>query len=235
LSWVTRISRTRLSTVDGLAFSENSEATAIHNLEGVLRAVQKLKIKRCSYEDIEQIQKIGQGETFSVDECKFEGTSVAVKHVRLESTKEDGYRREIKRRLQSVLREILIMHHAPLAGHPNILTLLGYGWKLQQGSPLPYVVVEYGAGGSLRSYLASHSIPPRAKTILGGDVASGLMALHQCGIVHGDVKLDNVVVFHSWDRPSATIAKICDFGHSILLTGEDNAELKYYGTTLYVY
>jgi serine/threonine protein kinase len=184
---------------------------------------------------MEQIQKIGQGETFSVDECKFEGTSVAVKHVRLESTKEDGHRREIKRRLQSVLREILIMHHAPLAGHPNILTLLGYGWKVQQGSPLPYVVVEYGVGGSLRSYLASHpDITVRAKTILGGDVASGLMALHHCGIVHGDVKLDNVIVFHSWDRPSATIAKLCDFGHSILLTAEDNAELKYYGTTLYV-
>lgn len=87
--------------------------------------------------------------------------------------------------------------------------------------------------GSLRHYLADSERSLRAKIILAGDVASGLNALHQCDIVHGDLKLENIVVLQSWDRPSGTIAKLCDFGHSIILAA-DRKHLKYYGTALYV-
>jgi serine/threonine protein kinase len=66
---------------------------------------------------------------------------------------------------------------------------------------------------------------------MAGDVTAGLTALHQCDIIHGDLKLDNIVVMHSWDRPPGAIAKICDFGHSIILAG-DKKHLKYYGTSM---
>jgi serine/threonine protein kinase len=225
-----------VSTVDGLGLSENADTLDVNNLEGLLRTVQRLKIRHLAFDDLEEVQNVGIGETFTVVECRYVGKSVAVKHIKLEHATQDAQNRAVRRRLRSVLREISIMHHAPLANHPNILSLIGYGWKLQKNAPRPYVVVEYGREGSFRSYLASQAgqlLPLKAKMILGGDVASGLMALHQCGIVHGDLKLDNVIIFQSWDRPSGAIAKLSDFGHSIVLSVEDKGQQKYFGTTLY--
>ena len=222
-----------MSTVDGLVCTESSDA-AVQSLEGVLRMVKRLKLRQCRFSDIEELElKIGEGETFIVDRCKLSGRVVAVKHIKLGDYNVD--QRAFHRRLQSVVREISIMHHQPLAQHPHILRLLGYGWKLEGSSPLPYIVVEYGIGGDLRSYLKSRPESSlKAKIFHCGDVACGLMALHQCGIVHGDLKLDNVIVFESWDRPSGTIAKLCDFGHSILLAVENPEQLRYVGTTLWV-
>jgi serine/threonine protein kinase len=129
------------------------------------------------------------------------------------------------------------MHHEPLAKHPTILSLLGYGWQLSGGAPLPYIVVEFGESGSLRSWLRNkvHNDPSwlRNKMTLAGDVAAGLMALHNCGIVHGDLKLDNIIVFEGHlDRPVGIAAKIADFGHSILTTPEASQTATYYGTSL---
>ena len=158
---------------------------------------------------------------------------MAVKHIKLGDRNVD--QGASHRRLQSVAREISIMHHQPLAQHPHILQLLGYGWKLEGTVPLPYVIVEYGIGGDLRSYLQGRTQSSlKAKILHCGDVACGLMALHQCGIVHGDLKLNNVIVFQSWERPSGTIAKLCDFGHSILVAVQNANHSRYVGTTLWV-
>lgn len=48
--------------------------------------------------------------------------------------------------------------------------------------------------------------------LLVGDVAAGLSALHGCGVVHGDVKLDNVPVFPDTTRSTGALAKVADFG-----------------------
>jgi serine/threonine protein kinase len=204
-------------------------------LEGVLSIVKKLKLRQCQFSEIEELEgKVGEGETFVVDRCKLDGKVVAVKHIKLGDFNVD--QRAFHRRLQSVVREISIMHHQPLAQHPHILLLLGYGWKLEGSSPLPYIVVEYGIGGDLRSYLQDRPKSSlKAKILHCADVACGLMALHQCGIVHGDLKLNNVIIFKSWDRPSGTVAKLCDFGHSIMLAVENPSQLRYVGTTLWVW
>jgi serine/threonine protein kinase len=117
---------------------------------------------------------------------------VAVKHIKLESLKTDGH--AFNRRLRTVLNEIRIMHHTPLRDHPNTLSILGYGWRTVGQNPLPYIVVEYGVYGSLRSYLSETPRSLNTKIIMAGDVAAGVTALHQCEIIHGDMKLDNIVV-----------------------------------------
>lgn len=234
-SWATVLSQTRVSTVDGLGLSETSDPNVIHTLEGVLQIVGKLRLKRYAFDRIEQLREVAQGETFRVSQCRFEDKVVAVKHIRLEDTTTGDGKNAFQKRLHSVLREISIMHHSPLAHHPNIIDLYGYGWRLQEWRPAPYIILEFGDQGSLRNYLRnSRSLSLRAKLIFAGDVACGLMALHQCGVIHGDVKLDNVIVFPSFDRPSGCIAKICDFGHSLLLESDSERQLKYFGTTLLV-
>ncbi|KAI9773188.1 MAG: hypothetical protein M1840_008309 [Geoglossum simile] len=230
LSWNTRLSRTRVSTVQGLGLSQASHLV-VQSLGDLLQTVQGFRLKKWELDDVEVEADIGQGETFKVQRCLCDNRVVAVKHIKLGSL--DPGSRIFCRRLSSVLLEIRVMHHKPLQSHPNILSLLGYGWKYAGKTPLPYVVVEYGSLGTLRTFLTEKRLGHRAKLILAGDVATGLSALHLCGIVHGDLKLENVIIFQSWDRPCGSVAKLCDFGHSILLTGGEKKQLKYYGTLLY--
>lgn len=124
------------------------------------------------------------------------------------------------------------MYHAPLRNHPNVLSIFGHGWKTYGQSLLPYIVVEYCEHGSLRTWLGDSTKDITTKLILAGDVAAGLTVLHLCDIVHGDLKLDNVVVLPSWDRPANAIGKLCDFGHSVILGGDTKQRI-YYGTLLY--
>ncbi|VUC29224.1 unnamed protein product [Clonostachys rosea] len=48
------------------------------------------------------------------------------------------------------------------------------------------------------------------------EIAEGLKALHHCGIVHGDVKPENILVFPKKDARNSFTLKITDFGHSVL-------------------
>lgn len=57
------------------------------------------------------------------------------------------------------------------------------------------------------------------------DIVRGLSGLHACGIVHGDVKLKNTLVFCYGDD---VIAKLSDFGNSIC---DDTSH--YVGTAIY--
>ncbi|KAF4634220.1 hypothetical protein G7Y89_g3891 [Cudoniella acicularis] len=232
LSWNTRISRTRVSTVDGLSMSTAPVLTA-QGLGHVLQTVQKLGLFRFPFEELEHEAILGEGESFRVERCIYNKEVVAVKHVKhvkledSESNSQNSYQR-----LTSILLEIQIMRHAPLKEHPNILSALGYGWKSRGESLLPYVVVEYAAHGSLRAFLRSKSQPVKAKFKIAGDIASGLKSLHMCDIIHGDLKLDNVVVVPYPTRLVKVIAKLCDFGHSIILR-EGTRNFQYFGTALY--
>ena len=237
LSWATRVSRTQISTVNGFSFSKTHDSNDSLNLDGVLKTVQGLGLSRCPFEDITHGETVGEGGTFNVAKCHYNGDVVAVKFIKTgENSGSQGFE-SLSKRLRSVLQEVCIMHHEPLANHPAILDLLGYGWQVSGGVPLPYIVVEYGDSGSFRSWLRSKPHGGltwlRSKLTLAGDVAAGLMALHQCGIVHGDLKLDNIIVFEGYlDRPAGAIAKIADFGHSILTSSEENKNPMYYGTSL---
>ncbi|KAJ5605158.1 hypothetical protein N7510_010312 [Penicillium lagena] len=233
LTWTTSLSRTRVSTADGLGFSENVDTDAMNSLESLLRTVQQLKLKKFRTEGLEDARFVAAGETFSVSQCKYEGAVVAIKRIRLKEEGKGSEHQHFQRRLHSVLREILIMCHPPLAHHPNILSLLGYGWSVEKQRLSPFISLEFATGGSVREFMKERPRSIRTKLILMGDIGAGLIALHKCGIVHGDLKADNVVVSVTLDRPSMSIAKVSDFGHSILESSAPEKRTRYFGTALY--
>jgi serine/threonine protein kinase len=147
---------------------------------------------------------------------------MAVKHLKVENRETASH--EFLRRVDSLLLELHIMHHGPLKSHPNILTFLGYGWNTEAGGVLPYILVEYSANGTLRDYLrVTRDITLQDLEMFIADVAAGIHALHTTGVIHGDVKLENVLVFNSNERKCSPTAKVCDFGHSILMgSGSDD-------------
>src|SRR5690606_4827433 len=86
--------------------------------------------------------------------------------------------------------------------HPHIVTVLGAG-VLDQ---LPYYTMPYVEGESLRAALGARgAIPAREAVPLFRDVAQALAFAHARGVVHRDIKPDNVLL-------SGGAAMVTDFG-----------------------
>jgi len=87
--------------------------------------------------------------------------------------------------------------------HPNLLTLYDVG----EFEGTPFLVTEMLEGESLRARLSREGKLPLRETIrIAAEVARGLAAAHEAGIVHRDVKPDNI--FLTTERRT----KILDFG-----------------------
>lgn len=239
LGWQTHISRTSVGSLSRAGFSDQ-QSRLVNGLEDVIRAVRSLELPYFRYEDLARKGDVGEGETYRVEQCSSRDHVVAVKHLKMNQdiSEHDTFRR----RLRAVVLEIQVMKHPPLRAHPNLPSVFGYGWKTIGDSILPFIVVEYAGLGTLRDHIKNNDLRPeshiRDLEILLGDVVSGLIALHSCGIVHGDVKLDNVLVFPSRDNPALAIAKVADFGHAVVLNDAPSStsmgQLRYYGTTMLV-
>jgi eukaryotic-like serine/threonine-protein kinase len=86
--------------------------------------------------------------------------------------------------------------------HPHILTLIDSG----DADGLLYFVMPYVSGESLRTRLAKEETLPIADVIrLMRDVADGLAEAHRHGLVHRDIKPDNIMM-------SGNHAVVMDFG-----------------------
>ena len=86
--------------------------------------------------------------------------------------------------------------------HPNILSIHDFG---KEGS-VTYAVTELLEGETLRTALAGGPLPARRATDYAIQMARGLAAAHEKGIVHRDVKPDNVFVTRDGR------VKVLDFG-----------------------
>lgn len=129
---------------------------------------------------------------------------------------------------KEILFEIRALLHEPIRYHPNVVRLLGIQWGLSHisESTLPVLLVEYAPFGTLQSLQASNpQLAPAEKQKLCYDVGRGLSALHASGIIHGDLKHENVLVFPfgGTENPQTEgayipryTAKLADFGGAVM-------------------
>jgi serine/threonine protein kinase len=187
-------------------------------------------------------KSLGEGTTFDVRCEEFSPANpfarsyyVAVKYMRLA-----GKTRRAKQAMsRSLMQEIKVMTHPALSLHGCIVPLLGYGWRNDpEDGAMPYLITDYSEFGTLKEYLGRFKTSDRERQELALDVAVGLTALHENDIVHGDVKLSNVLVYGITgrfvsSRPQS--AKLADFGSTIFQQdfARHSAMSRYRGTPIY--
>jgi serine/threonine protein kinase len=82
--------------------------------------------------------------------------------------------------------------------HPNLVAIYDVGWADEQTGHTPFLVMELVSGGTLAQRLAAEGpLDPPAVAALVDGLASALEALHRAGIVHRDVKPQNVLLAES--------------------------------------
>ncbi|RSM04492.1 hypothetical protein CEP52_006847 [Fusarium oligoseptatum] len=89
--------------------------------------------------------------------------------------------------------------------------------------------MEMATYGNARSFTSNRDLTETEKFTLCGHVASGLDFLHASGIVHGDVKQENVLVFSDDQSTTGFIARITDFERS----PQSGQNVRYTGTARY--
>ena len=92
--------------------------------------------------------------------------------------------------------------------HPNIISRLGHGTAIDlSDTTFHYIVLEYLSGGDLSALTRQHALPIDQAVFYLEQVCSGLAYAHECGVIHRDIKPQNLLL--NSDR---RIVKIADFG-----------------------
>ena len=92
--------------------------------------------------------------------------------------------------------------------HPNIISRLGHGTAIDlAGTPFHYIVLEYLAGGELGARVRAQPFSLERALFYLEQVCSGLAHAHDCGVIHRDIKPQNLLL-----TADAQTVKIADFG-----------------------
>ncbi len=113
---------------------------------------------------------------------------------------------------------------AAALNHRNVVQIYSCGQEKGQ----PYIVMELVSGGRFDQMVASGNPLDEVRVLeIGIDVAHGLMAANDIGLIHGDVKPANVL----FDKEG--VAKVADFGLARFVAWQqDRGEI--WGTPYYI-
>jgi len=144
------------------------------------------------------------------------GQKVAIKVLRLdEALDEQAHRRKIER-FERETQLCAGLHH------PYIVKLLDKGQQ-KEGKQL-YAVYEFVPGETLKSLLSRRGAFSAVQAgELMGQVLDALACAHAQGVVHRDLKPQNIMISTTGTRPHA---KVLDFGIGAFLPGSGNLDYK---------
>jgi serine/threonine-protein kinase len=122
---------------------------------------------------------------------------VAIKTLRSDLARDHTFQARFRREAQS----------AASLNHPAVVAVYDTGEDVSEGAPVPYIVMEYVDGRTLRDLLRADRrlLPERAAELVDG-ILRALDYSHRGGIVHRDIKPANVMITRAGD------VKVMDFG-----------------------
>jgi len=171
-----------------------------------------------NYEIIDELGKGQFGEVkLGVDTKTNE--KIAVKIINKKKMKE--------KEIELVQREIDIMK---LSKHPNIITFIDHF----ENSEYIFIVMEYLRYGTLQEYIKkTKNISEEICSNIIFQIAIALKYLHDFGIIHRDIKPDNIMISTNYNKEKDFKIKITDFGLSKILSPLETTT-EGYGTLIFV-
>ncbi|WP_314175971.1 Stk1 family PASTA domain-containing Ser/Thr kinase [Streptomyces winkii] len=138
----------------------------------------------------------GMAEVYLAHDTRL-GRTVAVKTLRVDLARDPSFQARFRREAQS----------AASLNHPAIVAVYDTGEDYVDGVSIPYIVMEYVDGSTLRELLHSGRklLPERAMEMCVG-ILQALEYSHRSGIVHRDIKPANVMLTRNGQ------VKVMDFG-----------------------
>ena len=125
------------------------------------------------------------------------GRDVAIKILRGDVARDPAFRARFRREA----------NNAAALNHPAIVAVFDTGETTDADGTVPYIVMEYVDGGTLRDVLTAQGrLSPRRAAWIAADICEALDFSHRHGIVHRDIKPANVML----SRDGAV--KVMDFG-----------------------
>jgi eukaryotic-like serine/threonine-protein kinase len=147
------------------------------------------------YRLLEQIGSGGMGQVWKAEDTQLLRI-VAVKLLRPELAGDEDWKARFMREARTAAR----------LSHPNIATI----YAVSEAGQQMYIAMEYVEGDSLKKLIANHALDIRETVRVVKGCADALTEAHRHGIIHRDVKPENIVV-----TPRG--AKMLDFGIAKLL------------------
>jgi Tol biopolymer transport system component len=141
------------------------------------------------------ITRGGMGEVYEAEDLDL-AERVALKAIRPRLAADSEIRALFKREIQLARR----------VTHPNVCRIFDLHEDSVQGEPVLLLSMELIEGKTLAQHLREHGpLSFRQALPLVGQIAAGLQAVHDAGVIHGDLKPGNVML-------SRSQAKVMDFG-----------------------
>jgi len=159
------------------------------------------------------LQLIGMGGMGGVYRARDEGLNreVAIKVIQKSLGDDAQFVESFQREAQAAAK----------LNHPNIAQIYSFG----QFQGQPYIAMELVSGGSLDKMMKNGPVEPAVAFNIGMQIAEGLREAAEAGLVHGDVKPENILF------DSDKNAKLVDFGIAAM-QGSSSAEV--WGTPYYI-
>ncbi len=124
--------------------------------------------------------------------------------------------------LENFLREA---RSAAAINHPNVVQIFSFGREKGQ----PYLVMELVDGGRLDAYITSSQPLVELQALeICLEVAEGLKAAQEAGLMHGDIKPANIL----FDKKGT--AKVADFGLAGFIRQQKAGDRDIWGTPFYI-
>lgn len=133
---------------------------------------------------------------------------VAVKVLRADLARDPSFYLRFRREAQN----------AAALNHPAIVAVYDTGEAETSAGPLPYIVMEYVDGVTLRDIVHTEGpMPPKRAIEVIADACQALNFSHQNGIIHRDVKPANIMI------SSTNAVKVMDFGIARAIADSGNS------------
>lgn len=160
------------------------------------------KVLEDRYRLVERLAAGGMGVVYRAERLGL-ARQVAIKFLHRSSAFVPGHRARFEREAAAMSR----------VTHPNLVSIIDFG----SSDGVPYLVMDYHPGVSLRQALKEGAMEGRRAVFIARQILAGIGSAHASGVVHRDLKPGNVLLAGS---PGEDLVKILDFGVAKLLEGD---------------